>query len=360
MASMFSVTATPFLVVDVDVLDRNIRDLSAHAEAAGVALRPHAKTHKTAEIARRQIAAGARGLSVATLSEAEVFAAAGVDDLFVAYPLWVGGVRAARLRALAESVSLRVGVDSREGVRGLADALAGLPIQVLIELDSGMHRTGVPPNDAGEVASAAARAGLDVAGVFTFPGHGYRPDGGPTSASADEAAALRSGASALQSSGLECRERSGGSTPTVAVSGPAGTGATELRPGVYVFNDAQQLELGTCGWNDVALTAVATVINRGRGRMVLDVGSKVLGADRPPWVSGFGRLIEWPNARIELLSEHHAVVVDNSTALPKVGEQVRVVPNHVCSAVNLVDDLLLSRKDEIIGSWPVAARGTNT
>jgi len=352
--------ATPFLAVDVEVLDRNLGSLATRARAAGVVLRPHAKTHKTVEVARRQLAEGAQGLSVATLSEAEVFAAAGVDDLFIAYPLWVGAPRAARLRALAGSVSLRVGVDSLDGVRGLAGALAGVPVEVLVELDSGMGRSGVAPQGAGVVARAAVAAGLGVAGVFTFPGHSYRP-GALVPAGVDEAAALAGGAAALEAVGVACGVRSGGSTPTVAAGGPGATGATELRPEVYVFNDAQQLELGTCGWGDVALTAVATVVSWGPGRLVLDAGSKVLGADRPGWVTGFGRLPGWPDARIELLSEHHAVVaLDERPALPAVGEQVRVVPNHVCSAVNLVDELVATRGDEVVDRWPVAARGANT
>lgn len=360
MSGDLGTLATPFLAVDVDVLDRNLRRIAQRLRAAGVALRPHAKTHKTVEIARRQLALGARGLSVATLSEAEVFAEAGIDDLFIAYPLWVGGPRAARLRALAGAVSLRVGVDSETGVRALVNALDGVPAQVLVELDSGMGRSGVSPAAAGAVARAAADAGLDVAGVFTFPGHSYRP-GGPASVGIEEAAALAAGAAALEAVGVECRERSGGSTPTVAASEPGATGASELRPGVYVFNDAQQLELGTCGWDDVALTAVATVVSRSPGRLVLDAGSKVLGADRPAWATGFGRLVGWPDATIELLSEHHAVAaLDSGPAPPEVGEQMRVVPNHVCSAVNLADELVAVRKDEIVDHWSVAARGANT
>ncbi len=204
MAGVIEELATPFLAVEVDVLDRNVAALAARARDAQVSVRPHAKTHKCVEIARRQLEVGAVGLSVATLAEAEVFAAAGFEDLFIAYPLWAGGPRAARLRALAGSVSLRIGVDSADGARGLAHALAGAPAQVLVELDSGMGRTGVAPQHAAAVARAAVAEGLDVAGVFTFPGHAYRP-GGPPAAGADEAAALGAGAAALESAGVQCQ-----------------------------------------------------------------------------------------------------------------------------------------------------------
>ena len=166
---------TPYLVVDRDVLQANLGAMAARARDHGVALRPHAKTHKCLEIARRQLALGAAGLTVATVGEAEVFADGGFTDLFIAYPVWAAGARGPRLRALAERVALRVGADSAEGVELLAHVLAGSEAEVVVEVDSGHHRTGVAPERAGEVAAAARRCGLGVAGVFTFPGHSYGP-----------------------------------------------------------------------------------------------------------------------------------------------------------------------------------------
>lgn len=348
---------TPFLSVERDVLDRNIAELAHLTAASGMVLRPHAKTHKCLEIARRQLAAGAAGLTVATIGEAEVFADAGVDDLFVAYPLWPGGPRGRRLRALAERVSLRVGVDSVEAAEALGRTLAGTTARLLVELDSGQHRSGVLPGEAGPVAVAAARAGLRVAGVFTFPGHGYRP-GASAAAAADEAHALRAGADALARAGLEADVRSGGSTPTAAATDT--DAVTELRPGVYVFNDAQQVELGTCDWPRVALTATATVVSRRPGTIVLDAGSKILGADQPAWATGAGRLPDHPGARIVALSEHHATVTIAEADAPGRGETVRVAPNHVCAAVNLVDELIVTAGGRIVDRWAVAARGANS
>ena len=349
---------TPCLVVDRDVLEANLAGMADHARGLGVSLRPHAKTHKCLEIADRQLALGAVGLTVATVGEAEVFADAGCADLFIAYPLWAAGARGTRLRALAERVSLRVGADSREGVELLARTLAGTATTVVVEIDSGHHRTGVAPAFAGTVAAAAQSGGLRVAGVFTFPGHSYGP-GERERAATDEARALRAAASALRDTGVEAAVRSGGSTPTAALLD--GRTLTEMRPGVYAFSDAQQIELGAAGWEAVALTAAATVVSRSGRNLVLDAGSKVLGADRPPWATGHGRLLDHPEARVTALSEHHATVsFPTDGPRPDLGSVVRVVPNHVCTAVNLADELVVVADGALVDQWPVAARGRNT
>jgi D-serine deaminase-like pyridoxal phosphate-dependent protein len=345
---------TPYLAVDLAVLDRNLAAMAASARERGLALRPHAKTHKCVEIARRQVALSGGGLTLATVAEAEVFAAAGLDDIFLAYPVVAAGPRIGRLRALAERVRLRVGIDSAEGATLLAAAVPGL--EVLVEVDSGHHRTGAAPDRAGAVAAAAQALGLQVAGVFTFPGHSYVP-GERERAAAEEAAALATAADALRAVGIEPKVRSGGSTPTAALSEP--DVLTELRPGVYAFQDSQQAELGSADLADVALTAVATVVSRSRDRAVLDSGSKVLSADRPAWTTGYGRLPDHPGARVVALSEHHATVTFDGPA-PAVGERVRLAPNHVCTAVNLADELVVVDGGVEVDRWAVAARGRNT
>jgi D-serine deaminase-like pyridoxal phosphate-dependent protein len=349
---------TPFLAVDVEVMNRNLKRAADDASRAGVALRPHAKTHKVPEIARRQLELGAVGLTLATVSEAEICADAGVTDIFIAYPVWPSDSRSKRLRMLAERVSLRVGVDSIETVSALGSALSGSGIQVMIEVDSGHHRSGVAPDQAGVVAAAADRAGLQVAGVFTFPGHSYSPTG-REQAARDEADAISIAAFMVERAGLECPVRSGGSSPTRAATDTEVI--NELRPGVYVFNDAQQLELGACDWDDIALTAQATVVSRRGQEVITDAGSKVLGADRPAWATGFGRLPDFPDARVVALSEHHATVrFPDGTNLPELGSRLRIAPNHVCAAVNLVDELVVLQGGEIVDSWNVAARGANS
>lgn len=346
--------ATPFLVVDVQRLRANIQRVAAAAAAAGVALRPHAKTHKTVQIARLQVQAGAVGLTVATIGEAEVYAAHGVRDLFVAFPLWLDDERARRLRQVADRTRVAVGLDSPESAVNLGRRLPGL--SVLVEVDCGQHRTGVAPSEAGVVAAAAADAGLDVRGIFTFPGHGYSPDGRELAA-ADEAAALAEAADSLRRVGIQPSVLSGGSTPTLEAS--LGTGIpTELRPGVYALNDAQQWELGSASADQIALTCHATVVSHARGRVVLDAGGKALAADRGPYNRGAARLLDHPDARVVLLSEHHAVVEGYDASPPPLGSRMRVVPNHVCAAVNLADTLWADTGDAL-EPWDVVARARN-
>ena len=347
---------TPYLRVDVGRLDANIAATAALAAGTGVALRPHAKTHKCPEIARRQLAAGAVGLTVATIGEAETFVDHGVPDVFVAYPLWVDGAAARRLRDLAGRADVAIGVDSAAGAARAGALLEGASLGVLVEVDSGQGRTGVSPRDAGEVAMAAVEAGLDVRGVFTFPGHGYGPDAmGP--AADDEARALGEAVASFRVAGLEPDVVSGGSTPTLTRTHT--DDLTEVRPGVSVFGDAQQWELGTMEPSTIALTCRATVISHAGGRLVLNSGSKALGADRASYASGWGRLLDHPDARVVQLSEHHAVVDLGGAPLPPLGSRVDVAPNHVCAAVNLTDTLWADTGDGLV-AWSVAARGRNS
>ena len=289
--------STPHLRLDVAILDRNIAAMAGLCATVHLGLRPHAKTHKSLEIAERQLAAGAVGLTVATIGEAEVFASV-CDDLFIAYPLWVDAADADRLRALAERARILVGCDSVEAAR----KLSRLPVEVAVEIDSGHHRSGVQPARAGELAARISELGLRVRGVFTFPGHSYAPERRATAA-ADEGAALAVASASLAASLVPARLLSGGSTPSASFS--HGGVLNELRPGVYAFGDAQQVELGTIGFEQVALTVVATVVSHAGGRVITNAGSKALGADRSTWATGYGRVLESPDARIVGLSDGH-------------------------------------------------------
>lgn len=345
---------TPAVVVDRARLQRNIDAMAQFAAARGVRLRPHAKTHKIAEIAQLQLAAGANGLSVATIGEAEVFADLGVTDLFIAYPLWLSAAKAERLRTVAERVSVSIGVDSVAAAQNLADRRLEA-VGVLIEVDSGHHRSGTTVAAVAEIAAAVAESGLELRGVFTFPGHSYTPDAGSVAAS-DEQQILAAAAEALR---LDDPVLSGGSTPSATLTRPGG--ATEIRPGVYVFNDAQQLELGRCSEADIALYIAATVISQRAGVVVLDAGSKIVGSDRPAWASGFARILGVPAASVSALSEHHATVSwPESVPLPQLGDQLAVIPNHVCPVLNLVDEVTVVDTGEVVGHWRVAARGRNS
>jgi len=344
------VNGTPRLVVDLDVMQANIDRAAALATERGIRLRPHVKTHKTPEIARRQLAAGAVGITVATIGEAEVFAAAGCNDILIGYPLWIDDSALHRLRTLAQRVTLAIGCDSLDSVAALPPGFT----ELVIEVDSGHHRSGLLPERAGVLAQRLTERGHRVRGAFTFPGHSYAPGAGG-SAAADETAALLTAADSMASHGVPARVLSGGSTPSL---GHVDARLDEYRPGVYVFNDAQQWELGSCAPEQIALTCHARVVSRHGDRVVVDSGSKVLGADRASYATGYGRLLDDPDARVVALSEHHAVVT--APVLPILGSIVRVVPNHVCSAVNLADELcVVDAAARVVDVWPVAARGRN-
>jgi D-serine deaminase-like pyridoxal phosphate-dependent protein len=351
---------TPAVVVDAERLERNLARMAESAAAAGVALRPHAKTHKCAEIARMQLAHGAAGLTVATLAEAEAFAAAGCPSVFIAYPLWANSDhRPERIKALRSVTDLRIGVDSEAAASALAEAAPS--VRVLIEVDSGQHRTGVPPADVRRLAAFCLSAGLDVVGAFTHPGHSYGVDA-IAGAVADEHAALAAAGEALAGVLDQAPELSGGSSPTAAAEfwpeHPGSPGPlTEVRPGTYVFGDRQQMRLSGLDADDVALVVAARVVSVPRpGQAVLDAGSKALTSDRAGWLTGHGLILEAPEATIAWLSEEHAVVHGLRESRLAVGDLVRVVPNHVCPVVNLTGTLAVVRDGEVAARWPVVAR----
>lgn len=353
---------TPALVVDLDRMEAAIAHMAAAMADRGVALRPHAKTHKSLEVARRQIDAGAAGLTVGTIGEAEVFADGGIDDLFIAYPLVPLGPKAARLRALAARATLRVGVDSETGVRAVADALAADRgnIRLLIEIDSGGRRSGVAPDLVDAIARVATDLGLAVVGVFTHGGHGYAGPAARLDAADDEVRSLTEAADALRAVGLEPSVVSAGSTPTAIASARATV--TEERPGTYVFGDRQQVALGSIERDAVAAVVATRVtsLNAGARRFVVDAGAKMLGKDVATYMPGHGEIPELGGAVVARVADYHGIVdVDADSPLPEVGQVVMVVPNHICPVVNYVDAFLVARGGEIVESWPVDARGRN-
>jgi D-serine deaminase-like pyridoxal phosphate-dependent protein len=348
--------STPALVVDHDTLVGNVTRMASRMAERSVALRPHAKTHKSVDIAAIQWDNGSSGLTVATVGEAEVFGAAGYDDLFIAYPVVAQRDKAERLVRLAEVVRLSVGVDSIEGGRLLADAgLAGVA-RVMVEIDPGQHRTGVLPEAAGGLAAALVDLGLEVEGVFTHGGHGYWTLGAPAGAAHDEVERLSEAVAGLATHGISAARVSAGSTPTAV--GSAESPVTEERPGTYVFNDRQQVALGSAVESDVALAVAATVVSTAvPGQAVVDAGSKSLGSDRPAWLDGFGAVPELDGAVVVSLSECHGIVALGDRPPPPVGTLLRVVPNHVCPVVNLFDVYHVVSKGELVDRWPVSARG---
>lgn len=347
---------TPALLVDFDTLVANVDSMASRMLGKGVALRPHAKTHKSPQIAHIQLDRGACGLTVASLGEAEVFADAGCEDVFIAYPLYASPRKAPRLRALAGRVRLSVGLDSLEAARALVAADAAALVSVLIEVDSGQHRSGVLPGAVGELAERCGEVGLKVGGVFTHGGHSYRDTSAPAGAARDETEALRQAVESLAGCEITAGRVSAGSTPTAIASatGPV----TEERPGTYVFNDRQQVALGSASRDAVAVAVAATVVSTAvPGQVVVDAGSKALANDRPGWLTGHGVVPELGDAPLVALSECHGLVQLGDKAPPPVGSLVRVVPNHVCTVVNLFDRYEVVSAGEVVDRWPVSARG---
>jgi D-serine deaminase-like pyridoxal phosphate-dependent protein len=352
---------TPAVLVDLDVLERNIARQAARAREAGVKLRPHAKTHKCPEIARMQLAAGAAGISLAKTSEAEVFAGAGFEDIFIAYPV-VGLGKAERLLALAGRTRLAVGCDSLEGAAGLSRAFraAGETLDLLLKVDVGYHRVGVSPEDAPEIASRIAELpGVALRGIFTHAGQVYSAPTPEEVAriSRHEGDTLVATAGALRDAGLAVRDVSVGSTPSArgAMRVP---GVTECRPGNYVFHDGSQVALGTCAPEDCAMTVLATVVSvPAPDRAVVDAGSKTLSQDSlKPRPDGNG-LILGTRTRLVSLSEEHGVAKVAQGDGFHVGERVRILPNHACVVSNLHDRLYGMRGDRVETVLEIAARG---
>ncbi|MFN8224142.1 MAG: alanine racemase [Gaiellales bacterium] len=357
---------TPEIVVDLPVVRANIARAARAAAEAGVAVRPHVKTHKLPQIARLQLEAGAVGVQVAKLGEAGVMADAGVPDILVGYPI-VGRAKLARLAEIAARARVSVTVDSDAVATGLSDLARdrGLTLPVLIELDTGLHRLGVLPGKAAvELAERVARLpGLALAGVFTHEGHVYgraRDDAERQRLTAEACAAAVATVEEIRRLGHEAPVVSVGSAATFrfAVRCP---GVTEVRPGTYVFNDLTQIAQGAATWADLAALVVTTVVARpAPDRIVVDAGSKVLTSDRmivPEPVATYGAVLGRPGWTVSRLSEEHGILDVPTGAAVAVGDRLVIVPNHVCPAINLATAVTVVIDDGAIERWPIAARG---
>jgi D-serine deaminase-like pyridoxal phosphate-dependent protein len=340
---------TPVLTADLDAVDRNIAGMQAYCDEQGLALRPHIKTHKLPQLARRQTDAGARGITCQKLGEAEVFADAGFDDILISFPL-VGRAKAERLADLAGRAKMSVVGDSPAVAEGLADVLAarGVEVDFLVECDTGFGRTGVQsPDEAAELARLVARLdGLRFAGLMTYP---TLPESGPW---------LRAAREAVDRAGLRVEQISGGGTPTAKRTHEIGE-VTEVRVGTYVYGDRACIANGSVPLDDCGLRVLATVVSRPtRARAILDAGSKTLTSDQAVGATGHGLLVEYPDAEVYALNEEHGYVdVSACARAPEVGQRVTVVPNHACGTANMHDEVVLHRAGEVIETLPTAARG---
>jgi D-serine deaminase-like pyridoxal phosphate-dependent protein len=354
---------TPAVIVDLDVMDRNLSRMADYCRAHQLRLRPHTKTHKIPELAKRQIAGGATGITVAKIGEAEVMLNAGITDMLIAYPI-VGPTKTTRLAQLAENASITVSLDSEEVARGISEAAArqGKKIGVLIEMDVGFGRCGFS-SETDLLAlgrKVADMPGLEFRGLMFFPGQ--------FSVGPEERADMRTRVNdfikrvldAFSGADLPVAILSGGSTPT-AYEGGLFHGVNEVRPGTYIFNDRNTVAVSACTLDDCALSVLVTVVSTAvSGHAVVDGGSKTFSYDRFQGGdgTGFGIVREDPAAQVERFSEEHGHLnIQRSDRRYRIGDRLSVIPNHVCTTVNMHDEIYGVRGERVEDVWRVEGRG---
>ncbi len=340
---------TPVPVVDMDRMEANISRLQTYLDQHNIANRPHIKTHKIPAIAQLQMDAGAIGITCQKVSEAEVMADAGFNDIFIPYNI-LGAGKLQRLMALAARVTLSVTADSAVVTHGLSDAArkAGLTLNVLVECDTGAGRCGVQsPQEAAELARLiASLPNLSFGGLMTYPTNEHLDD------------FVRATRSLLKEDRVPIERVSGGGTPCMwqAHTHPE---LTEHRAGIYVYGDRLTLRSGAVSLDHCAIKVHATVVSRPTvERGILDAGSKSLSSDLHG-LDGYGYICEYPDARIFALSEEHGHVDFSAcTRQPDIGERLTIIPNHCCTVTSLFDQVVGMRNDQVEITWQVAARGT--
>ena len=360
---LISQLETPAVVIDLDVMDRNLARMSAYCRQHDLLLRPHTKSHKIPELAQCQIAAGANGITVAKLGEAQVMLDAGINDILIAYPI-VGDDKTAHLAKLAEQATISVALDSEEAARGISAAAVrqGVTIGVLVEMDVGFGRCGLG-NERDLVALAqtiASLPALEFKGLMFFPGQ--------FTVAPEARAALRAQVNEFLDRSLEAFARadvplaivSGGSTPT-AYESDQFHGVNEVRPGMYIFNDRNTVAISAASLDDCALSVIVTVVSTAvSGHAIVDGGSKTFSSDRFQVGDGvgFGLVKEDESAIVERFTEEHGhLMVERSGRRYRVGDRVSIIPNHVCTTVNMHDEVYGVRGEEVETVWRVAGRG---
>ena len=362
---------TPSLVVDLDIMSANIDAMADYARGRGIDLAPHAKTHRTPEIAAIQVEAGAEALCVAKLGEAEVFAAAGFDSFVMAYPI-IGETKLARARKLMETASILLSVDSAAGAAALASSMhdAGAEADVLVIVDTGYHRCGVAPEAAAEFATyVAGLEGINLRGFITHEGHAYAAPGddGIRAESVAAGEAMIDVARAARVQGLEVDVVSVGSSATARLTTEV-SGITQVRPGIYAFNDYGQVLRGAAELDRCAARVVSTIVSHiSPDRAIVDAGSKSLSQDRlgihVPGAPGvFGLVIDLPGWELFQLSEEHGWIRwigDGEPTALEIGQRVQILPNHICSVFHMLGRSEIVQRGEHVATWRATARGAS-
>lgn len=341
---------TPAILVDLDIVDANIDGMASFARSQGLAMRPHTKTHKSLVMAQRQLIAGASGLSVATTTEAEVMMRSGVTDLLLAYPI-IGKRKLDRLAPLLKVGGLTLVSDSSEiteNYRQLAESI-DCTIPVILEVDSGMDRAGADPRRATSLALDIARTpGLSFRGIMTHAGHAHDPSDrdGIEKIARHEASIMGKTREELELAGLDVEVVSAGSTITSTYL-RGSDGITEIRPGTYIYNDLRTLGRFACTPDEMAVTALATVVSINHDRITLNSGSKTLTTTKDSEY-GHGAVVTDPGARWLRLSEEHATLRMGSGVKYSVGDRVRLLPIHVCVWSDLQPEIYGYRNGKIV------------
>lgn len=353
---------TPSLIIDLDRMEQNLKDMQQFADSAGVKLRPHTKTHKIADIAHLQMEYGAKGITVAKIGEAEAMAEQGITDIFIATQV-VGEHKLTRLRSLAEKTKLRLAIDSIYHVQELASFFGEqVPLEVMIEVDTGMHRCGVEPEEALKLAGEIVKGypHIKLAGVFTHEGHTYNAadrEHMKQIALHAQQSVIELGRKIKENWGITC-EISVGCTLGQLV-GEVLPGITEVRPGTYVFYDVgHAYYLGHD--NSCAATVLATITtNSGNDKVVADTGAKSMTIDQRSSgvlkTEGYGKILQHPNLVIKKLSDEHAVIQPAGPL--NIGDRIQIIPNHICPTVNLYDQAYGVRNGVVEKVFTIHARG---
>ena len=351
-AATLQTVNTPAVLVDLDIARRNIDRFQTYANAHGLKVRPHIKTHKLPAVAEMQLRAGAVGITCQKVSEAEAMVAGSpeIRDVLITYNI-LGPEKLEHLASLARKVTLSVVADNETVIDSLSDEFASqpAPLPVLVECNTGADRCGVPtPEAAAALAQRIARApGLVFGGLMTYP-----PTGG---AAAVESFMTRAKAF-IEAAGIRVPVVTSGGTPSMMQAAEAPV-TTEYRPGTYVYNDRSLVSRGVCGWEDCALTVLATVVSvPAANRAIIDAGSKTLTSDLLG-LSGYGHVLGRDDISIDQLSEEHGRLVSEGPINLMVGDKLRIVPNHACVVTNMVDAVNVVEHGEISAVWPVVARG---
>lgn len=359
---------TPALVLNLDRMEANLKEMADIARDAGVKLRPHAKTHKSPALAKLQLESGASGITVAKLGEAEVMADAGMTDICIAYPI-CGEIKLSRLKELLEKADVSISLDSVEVARGISAVgeKIGRRISILLKINTGLNRCGVLP---GEEALALAQQiaplpGLDLMGILTHEGHilfKERTLEGVRNSAIQAGEEMVGTANLLRSRGINVREVSVGSTPTARYIASV-PGITEIRPGTYIFNDLNEITCGVATEDTCAVTVLVTVVSiPAHDRALIDGGSKTLSSDPLAHQEkrGFGYIKDHPDITVDHMTEEHGILhLKNASETLKIGERLEIIPNHICPVTNLADKFHAVRNGILEREIPILARGKN-